>query len=95
MADDSPTLTKRRLNRKLIVVVGLIVFTVAVTYQSISILDTGPRFHIGKPLPLGKIAPQISIDINAAFIAPDGSLWALGESLRPPEFTDGGEFSRN
>ena len=84
MADDSPTLTKRRLNRKLIVVVGLIVFTVAVTYQSISILDTGPRFHIGKPLPLGKIAPQISIDINAAFIAPDGSLWAWGRAYDPP-----------
>jgi hypothetical protein len=41
----------------------------------------GPRIRMGKPLPPGKVRPQLVSTVDTALLlAPDGSLWAWGET---------------
>ena len=80
MADDSTTLGKRRIRLRLVFAMGLLAFVTAVIYQVTSSLKSEPKFHIGKHLPPGKVQPQIVCGyMRAAFLAPDGSVWAWGQ----------------
>lgn len=40
---------------------------------------TSPPYHVGKPLPPGRVQPQLLVHFDfIVFLAPDGSLWAWG-----------------
>ena len=75
----SKSLTRRALAPALILIVLLVV---------VLLQPTAPGIRMGKPLPPGKVKPQlVHSAMSALLLAPDGSLWGWGVLTFPPQKT--------
>jgi alpha-tubulin suppressor-like RCC1 family protein len=72
--------------KRLIIICSVVVFLAILLFWLVMPRPDPSRFEVGKPLPPGKVTPQlVSSWDTAVLLAPDGSLWAWG----------GSEFSMN
>ena len=82
---------KRRVAISLIGAAFVLVLVVVAALEWGS--DNNSRFVVGKPLPPGKVTPQLVIDYaeRAVLLAPDGTIWFWGGDLSRPgmSFTAG------